>query len=112
MVRLSIGPWYHGQGIDEGSSLGAVKFGQDTSAWWRRHVLAPVLAHYLKDDAPALDVPQVTVFETGTNEWRSYPTWPVAGVTPSPLYLKPDGALGFTPAAGTVQTADYISDPA
>ena len=79
MVRLSIGPWYHGQGIDEGSSLGAIKFGQDTSFWWRHHVLAPTLAHYLKDEAPPLDVAPVTVFETGTNEWRSFQSWPAGG---------------------------------
>ncbi len=111
-MRLSIGPWYHGQEIDEGSSLGAVKFGMDTSRWWRRHVLAPVLAHYLKDDAPPLDVPTATVFETGTNEWRSYPQWPPAAAKPAPLYLKPDAALGFEPAAGPAASSDYVSDPA
>jgi uncharacterized protein len=112
MVRLSIGPWFHGQEIEEASSLGAVKFGQDTGQWWRRHVLAPVLAHYLKDDAPALDVAPVTVFETGTNEWRSMPAWPAANAKPTPLYLKPNAGLGFEPATGSVATADYVSDPA
>jgi putative CocE/NonD family hydrolase len=111
MVRMAIGPWYHGQGIDEGSSLGAIKFGLDTSLWWRKHVLAPVLAHYLKDDAPPLDVAPVTVFETGTNEWRSYPSWPVAGVKPTPLYLKPDLGLGFEVASGAASSIDYVSDP-
>ncbi len=111
MVRMAIGPWYHGQGIDEGSSLGAIKFGHDTSAWWRKHVLAPVLAHYLKDDAPPLDVAPVTVFETGTNEWRSYSSWPVVAAKPTRLYLKPNSELGFEPAAGVVESADYASDP-
>jgi uncharacterized protein len=112
MVRLSIGPWFHGQEIEEASQLGAVKFGQDTALWWRRHVLAPVLAHYLKDNAPALDVPVATVFETGTNEWRSYPGWPVASVKPTPLYLKPGLTVGFARAEGPAAAADYISDPA
>jgi hypothetical protein len=111
-MRLSIGPWYHGQEIDEGSSLGAVKFGMDTSKWWRRQVLAPVLAHYLKDGAPPLDVATATVFETGTDEWRSYPQWPPAAAKLAPLYLKPDGALGFEPATGPAATAGYVSDPA
>jgi uncharacterized protein len=112
MVRLSIGPWYHGQEITEASSLGAIKFGQDTALWWRRHVLAPVLAHYLKDDAPPLDVATATIFESGTNEWRSDASWPVAGVKPTPLYLKPDLALGFDPTPGPASSIDYISDPA
>ncbi len=112
MVRLSLGPWYHGQGIDEGSSLGAIKFGMDTSKWWRAHVLAPTLAHYLKDEAPPLEVATANVFETGTNEWRSYPSWPLASVKPASLYLKPGGGLGFEPMAGAAASADYVSDPA
>jgi len=112
MVRLSIGPWFHGQEIEDGSNLGAVKFGQDTALWWRRHVLAPMLAHYLKDDAPSLDVPTATVFETGTNEWRSYPSWPVAGIKPTPLYLKPQLGLGFEASSGPTSRVDYVSDPA
>ena len=30
-VFLVMGPWHHGQMIDDGSSLGAVKFGSDTA---------------------------------------------------------------------------------
>ncbi|MBN9554654.1 MAG: CocE/NonD family hydrolase [Alphaproteobacteria bacterium] len=111
MVRMSIGPWYHGQGIEEGSSLGAVKFGMDTAKWWRRHVLAPVLAHYLKDEAPPLNIAPVTAFETGTNEWRNFQSWPVTEAKPTPIYLKPGGALGFEPTPGAAATVDYVSDP-
>ncbi|HEX8685896.1 MAG TPA: CocE/NonD family hydrolase, partial [Pyrinomonadaceae bacterium] len=35
-VFLVLGPWHHGQGIREGSSLGALRFGADTSQQWRR----------------------------------------------------------------------------
>jgi len=112
LVRLSVGPWYHGQGIGEGSTLGAVKFGLDTAAWWRRHVLAPTLAHYLKDDAPPLDVATATVFETGTNEWRNYAAWPPVGTQATALYLKPKAEAGFEPTPGPLATADYVSDPA
>jgi hypothetical protein len=111
MVRLSIGPWFHGQEIEDASSLGAVKFGMDTGKWWRRHVLAPVLAHYLKDDAPALDIAPVTVFETGTNEWRSMQAWPAANAKATSLYLKPNASLGFEPASGATASVDYVSDP-
>ena len=31
-VFLVMGPWHHGQEIDDGSSLGALKFGSDTGA--------------------------------------------------------------------------------
>ncbi len=48
MVFLVLGPWNHGQQIDDGSSLGALRFGTDTSLTFRREVLAPFLAHYLQ----------------------------------------------------------------
>jgi hypothetical protein len=109
MVFLSMGPWYHGQEIAAGSNLGAIKWDQDTAKYWRHHVLAPFLAHYLK--GTPMDVPPVTVFESGTNEWRRLQSWPEA-TGGTPLYLKPNGATGFDANGGAAQTADYISDPA
>ncbi|MEA3001595.1 MAG: uncharacterized protein QOH81_383 [Sphingomonadales bacterium] len=109
MLYLSLGPWYHGQEIGEGSKLGPIKWDQDTAKYWRANVLAPFLAHYLKD-AP-MDVAPVTVFQSGANRWQRLPAWPAAPAA-ARLYLKPAGALGFEAATGAAQTADYVSDPA
>ena len=108
MVYLSMGPWYHGQGIANGSSLGAVDWDADTSKQWRHDVLAPFLAHYLK--GTPMDVAPVTAFQSGANRWQKLPGWPVAEGT-AKLYLKPGMTLGFEPTAGGA-TADYVSDPA
>jgi putative CocE/NonD family hydrolase len=109
MVYLTMGPWHHGQEIGEGSRTGEVRWDQDAAKWWRGHVLAPFLAHYLK--GTPMDVAPVTAFQSGTNEWQRLPAWPAARTTQK-LYLKPGMALGFTPATGPAQTADYVSDPA
>jgi putative CocE/NonD family hydrolase len=108
-VYLSAGPWFHGQEIEEGSHIGAIKWDQDSAKWWRAHVLAPFLAHYLKD-AP-MDVAPVTIFQSGANQWQRLPAWPASSAATN-LYLKPEGALGFDAAAGAARTADYVSDPA
>ncbi|MBR0552304.1 CocE/NonD family hydrolase [Stakelama marina] len=108
-VYLTLGPWYHGQEIDDGTHLGAIQWGQDTAKWWRMHVLAPFLAHYLKG-AP-MDVAPVTAFRSGTNEWLRLGHWPQAP-SDTKLYLKPGMKAGFDRATGGEQTADYISDPA
>jgi len=108
-VYLTLGPWHHGQEIGDGTHTGNIGWDQDTAKWWRGHVLAPFLAHYLKDQP--MDVAPVTAFQSGVNEWQRLPSWP-SGFAPSKLYLKPGLALGFTPAAGPVATADYVSDPA
>ncbi|HTR01953.1 MAG TPA: CocE/NonD family hydrolase [Thermoanaerobaculia bacterium] len=118
-VFLVMGPWCHGQSIHEGSSLGAIRFDSDTALTFRREVLAPFLAQYLKDGAPKADVSPVNAFETGTNAWRKLPSWPAGcasgcAIHGTPLYLAPGGklALGAAPAAGGAEYAEYVSDPA
>jgi uncharacterized protein len=109
LVYLTLGPWHHAQSIADGSSVGKIRWGHDTAKWWRQHVLAPFLAHHLKG-AP-MDVAPVTVFQSGSNQWRRLERWPPSPVT-AKLYLKPNGELGFTAPAAPMQTADYVSDPA
>ncbi len=116
-VFLVLGPWHHGQEIEDAASLGAIRFGSDTGTWFRQNVLRPFLDRYLKDDAPKSDVPTVTVFETGLNRWQSLPAWPIAP-TLKPLYLQSGLKLGFSPnSANPASPAspaydEYVSDPA
>ncbi|HYH09811.1 MAG TPA: CocE/NonD family hydrolase [Thermoanaerobaculia bacterium] len=111
-VYLVMGPWHHGQMIREGSSLGAIKFNSDTALTFRREVLRPFLDHYLKNDAPAMNVAPVTAFETGTNTWRRMNAWPGPNVTRTPLYLNAGSRVSFNaPAANAAAFEEYISDP-
>jgi putative CocE/NonD family hydrolase len=117
-VFLVMGPWHHGQEILDGSALGALKFNSDTGLYFRREILRPFLDHYLKDDAPKMDVAAVTAFETGTNIWRRLPAWPAgcaAGctITPTPFYLTAGLKMGAAgPVAGDAAFDEYVSDPA
>jgi putative CocE/NonD family hydrolase len=117
-VFLVLGPWNHGQQIHDGSSLGPLKFGSDTALTFRREVLAPFLARYLKDDAPAADVPPVVAYETGTNTWRKLTAWPSGcaegcEIEATPLYLGAGLGLGFaSPGADDENFDEYVSDPA
>src|SRR5262249_35978315 len=117
-VFLVMGPWCHGQSIHEGSSLGAIRFDSDTALTFRREVLAPFLAQYLKDGAPKADVAPVNAFETGTNAWRKLPSWPAGcasgcTVKATPLYLAAGGRASVSaPVAGGREYTEYVSDPA
>ncbi len=116
-LYLSFGPWHHGQGIDDGSTLGAIHFDSNTSLWWRMNVLLPFLDHYLRDAAPPMEVARVTAFQTGSNRWERLATWPACpddcAVSPAKLFLQPAQKLGFAPAAAAQPgTASYVSDPA
>src|SRR5689334_6664012 len=100
-VFLVMGPWHHGQEIADGSSLGAIKWGSDTALYFRQKILRPFLDHYLKDDAPKMDVAPVTAFETGANEWRRYDSWPSGSegrtVQRTALWLYGGSHLDFRP---------------
>jgi uncharacterized protein len=117
-VYLVIGPWHHGQEIEDASTLGALKFNSATGLEFRRDVLRPFLDHFLKDEGPKMDVAPVTAFETGSNTWRRLQSWPsgcAAGCAPkpTPLYLSAGLKLGFTaPHSGDAAFDEYVSDPA
>jgi putative CocE/NonD family hydrolase len=112
MIYLAAGPWNHGQSQGEGSSLGALKWGSDTSLWFRNKVLLPFWDQHLKGVAPAQPIPPVLAFDTGANEWRTYASWPAEGRTRTQrLHLLPGGRLGFT-APTAPAFAEYRSDPA
>ncbi len=111
---LVAGPWFHGQNWGEGKKLGNIDWQQDTSLQWRRDMLAPFLAHYLKD-APSPRLAPVTVFNTGTRQWETASaSWPKpSGTHTARLYLRERGTVAWQPAAsGATGTDQYVSDPA
>jgi putative CocE/NonD family hydrolase len=118
-VFLTLGPWVHGGAIENGSTLGTLKFGSDTSLYWRQEVLKPFLARYLKDDASAPAIAPVTAFESGTNKWRKLASWPsgcadqgACAIKPVALHLAAadKAVLGDAPADKGYE--EYVSDPA
>jgi putative CocE/NonD family hydrolase len=117
-VFLVMGPWHHGQEIEDGSSLAALHFDSDTGLYFREHILRPFLDHYLKDDAPVMNVAKVSAFETGTNQWLQLPSWPAGCSTgcqvhPTPLYLRGNMKVSFdAPGSGDAAYDEYVSDPA
>jgi hypothetical protein len=109
------GPWCHGGWAGrDGSSLGRIKFGSDTSEYFRAKIEAPFFAHYLKDK-PGWDVPEAITFETGANVWQVYEEWPPRRLTEDRgLYFRENGGLAFEAPkeAGEGLFDSYVSDPA
>jgi len=110
--HIAVGPWNHGGWYGAGRKLGAVDFGSDTAAHYRSRVEAPWLARFLHDKAAPAQ-PEATIFETGTNRWRTFDRWPPeAGVTKKKLYLRAGKALSFDPPTDAGAFDAYVSDPA
>lgn len=109
-VKLVMGPWSHGAWTrSEGRRLGTADFGFSTSAWYQEQVELPFFLHHLKD-APAADLPEALVFETGADRWRRFEQWPPAELRERRLHLGADEHLSFE--AVPEEGADaFLSDP-
>src|SRR5262249_19780578 len=110
--RLVVGPWNHGEWESgSGQKLGNIDFKSETGPYFRKQIQAPFFAYYLKDRGP-LKLAEATVFESGSNTWRSYDSWPPKEAAKKPLYLQADGKLSFDPPKGGGEFTSYLSDPA
>ena len=108
------GPWNHGQWNGDGSRLGPITFGSDTSKYYRENIAEPWFAYWLRDEG-SLRLAEATTFETGSNRWRQYDAWPpTTGTSLRRLYFQPGFKLAFeAPVADDAgEFDDYISDPA
>ena len=109
-----VGPWNHGGWArSDGTKLGNVDFGTNTSAYFREHIQAPWFAYWLKDKGTQ-PVKEAMTFETGANKWRAWDSWPPReSVTQRKLYFRGDGKLSFDAPDEKREAFDsYISDPA
>jgi uncharacterized protein len=110
---LVVGPWWHGGWNGPGRSIGAIDFGSETGAYYRARVQAPFFAKYLKDRGD-FSLVEATVFESGSNRWRTFDSWPPREAVTRALYFRADGRLSFdAPSRGDSAGVDrYVSDPA
>ena len=111
---LVVGPWRHGGWSGgPGQKLGKIDFGSPTGEYYRQKIQAPFFAHYLKDRG-SLSQPEATVFESGSNTWRTFDSWPPRRAATRSLYFHAGGRLSFErPTAGEGSSNDsFVSDPA
>jgi putative CocE/NonD family hydrolase len=111
---LVAGPWNHGGWArGAGDSLGEIPFGSDTSLYFRQKIEAPWFAYWLKDKG-ALPLREALLFQTGSDTWTSFDSWPPREAKTRNLYFHEDGKLSFDPPSSTSdQSFDaYVSDPA
>jgi uncharacterized protein len=111
--HIVMGPWYHGEwGSNDGTHLGNVQFGSNTSWWYQNNIEIPFFNYYLKGEGPEPKLPAATVFFSGANEWRQFDQWPPKQSQDQSIYLQSDTALSWTAPTKTNEFSEYISDPA
>ena len=109
-ATLVEGPWVHGGwAYGEGSRLGDIEFNSKTSEYFRAKVQFPFFEYHLKGKGAAQ--PKAVVFETGTNVWRSFDSWPPQAAAAKTLYFHAGGKLSFDPPTEESGVDEYVSDP-
>lgn len=115
-----VGPWVHGGWASvrsSGQTLADLDFGSKTSAYYQQTIEAVFFKHYLftepnRQTATPLPLPEATLFETGTNRWRTFDTYPPKGTVDKQIYLGAGGRLGFAPTTTGAAFSEFLSDPA
>ncbi len=107
------GPWFHGEWqAPKGESIGLIPFGgHETSREFREDIEAPFFRYYLHGIGEKPNW-QARTFQSGSNTWHSYATWPPKETQSRNLYLHADGTLSLTePANAAKSYREYVSDP-
>jgi hypothetical protein len=110
-VYLVMGPWFHGMWAEQGGrTFGDLDFGSETGTYFQDQIEFPFFERYLRGkDVPA--PAPVTMFQTGSNRWKTFPQWPPTGLQSESFYFGTAGSL--TTAKPTADGSDsYVYDPA
>jgi putative CocE/NonD family hydrolase len=106
-ISLVLGPWSHGGWArSDGEVLGDVAFDQKTSVAYREGIEFSFFEGHLKGDGKPV-IPEAWIFETGTNQWRTFPQWPPK-TTPAELYF---GNRSLSVRVASPGADSFVADP-
>ena len=108
--HIVLGPWPHGSAFAD--RLGDMYFGP--AAGSAGSPLNDLQVRFFQKyvNGADVDLPAVTYFVMGRNEWRSADTWPPPGITRRRLYLRGGGGLSPEPPGDGEPPDQFRYDPA
>jgi len=107
---IVLGPWNHGQwSRGDGDSLGKISFENKTGVYFRE-LQKKWFDYWLKGMGDG-KFDEATCFQTGSNQWKTYTTWPPKEATVKNLYAAAKNKASFSAPAATQGTVTYTSDP-
>ena len=109
---IVLGPWCHGQWSDSNASvLGTYEMGRNTGVDFRE-MQKDWFDYWLKGKGTG-DFAEAECFQTGSNVWKKYASWPDKSAKPTKIYLEDNKKLSFKkPTDGDNGYDSYVSDPA
>jgi uncharacterized protein len=108
--HLVLGPWFHGQWArGKGDSLGKISFENNTSIWFQ-DLQKKWFDYWLKGIGDG-NFEVAYCFQTGSNQWRTYGSWPPKEAVLENLYAGPDHTASFTKPSASTGDISFVSDP-
>jgi putative CocE/NonD family hydrolase len=110
--RLVMGPWTHGGwAAPAWRGFAQYQFGVDVNKYYQEEIETKFFNFYLKGKG-AFEQSEVTVFETGSNQWKHYDVWPPKNSQPTKYYFGQNGKLATARLTSDKSSTSYESDPA
>ncbi len=109
---LVMGPWTHGAwAFPDYNDPSLIPFQEKDKYFFQNEIEYPFFNYYLKGKGE-LELPEAWVFETGSDQWRAYETWPPTNVKRKELFIHENGELSFdSPVKSKESFDEYISNP-
>jgi putative CocE/NonD family hydrolase len=108
--RLVMGPWTHGAWeVDKWDHFAGYNFAGDLNEKFQK-IEFDFFNYYLKGKG-TFTPGEATIFVTGSNEWRTFNTWPPQGLTTTNWWLSSGHQL-LLKKANQAGLDEYVSDPA
>lgn len=108
---IVLGPWNHGQwASSKADSLGLLSFGSPTALYFQQ-LQKRWFDYWLKGTGDGRFA-EATIFQTGSNRWKTYSSWPVKEAKVQKLYAGANNKASFKAPTGSTGFAGYTSNPA
>jgi hypothetical protein len=109
---IVLGPWYHGEWASrKGDSLGKIAFESNTAVWFKE-LQKKWFDYWLRGIGDG-HFDEANCFQTGSNVWKTYSSWPPKEAVVENVYAGAGGRASFeAPTTATSGSVRYVSDPA
>ena len=108
---ICLGPWFHGQwSRASADNLEKIEFENNTAA--RFQALQKKWFDYWLKGIGDGHFAEANCFQTGSNQWKTYKTWPPKEATIQNLYAAPGHECSFSKPMVSSGFVSYTSDPA
>jgi putative CocE/NonD family hydrolase len=107
---IVLGPWNHGGwGRSKGDSLGKISFERKTGEDFRE-LQKKWFDYWLKGIGEG-KFDEATCFQTGSDVWKTYSTWPPKETNHKKLFAGPNHKASFNATTNITGYTSYVSDP-